>query len=170
MKKVFIAWALDPADDSGVINCGEFQLASEAVAAIEGRGLELAEIETEWRKGKKLSPKQLAKWIQSLPETTRVWEITSSDETTFQQADALNAMHNASRQAAVSLLEELRALDRWLTCDAENYAFENMRAELDDGDMIGYWSHFHGHLINAAGITWENHERDLNAELGRNIY
>ena len=49
MRKVFIAWAIDNTDDSGVINCGEFASIEQAEVAVLSLGLEIAEIETEYR-------------------------------------------------------------------------------------------------------------------------
>jgi hypothetical protein len=119
---------------------------------------------------KKMTPKQLAKWLQALPETTKVWSLVSDVATTEQQVNALLAKHDAALKAATDLFEELRAIDSLLAANAENDADENMRAELNDSDMIGYWPHFYGHLINAAACHWETSGRDLNAELGRIVY
>jgi hypothetical protein len=119
---------------------------------------------------KKLTAKQLNKWLQSLPETTLVWALANDIDTTAQQSYALLEKHDAAREAATKLNEELRAIDRYLTADAENDAFENMRPEIRDSAMLGYWPHYYGHLINAAACHWESSGRDLNAELGRNVY
>jgi hypothetical protein len=119
---------------------------------------------------KKLTTKQLAKWLHSLPDTTKVWALACDIETTEQQSTALLAKYDALRQAANNLNEELRAVDSLLTANAESDAAENMPSELKDSDMIGYWLHFHGHLINAAACHWESAGRNLNAEIGRNIY
>jgi hypothetical protein len=119
---------------------------------------------------KKLTPAQLNKWLQSLPETTPVWILANDNNTTEQQAYALLDKHDAAREAATKLNEELRAIDRYLTADAENDALENMRPEIRDSAMLGYWPHYHGHLINAAACHWESSGRDLNAEIGRNLY
>jgi hypothetical protein len=119
---------------------------------------------------KKLTSKQLATWLHSLPETTPVWELVSNIEMTEQKVNAVIAQHGAFRQAAINFNEELRSLDSLLTANAENDAAENMRPELNDSDMIGYWLHYHSHLINAAACHWESAGRDLNAEIGRNVY
>jgi len=119
---------------------------------------------------KKLTPKQLAKWLKSLPETTLVWQLAYSNDITEQQADAVLGQRSAHRQAVNQLFEELRAIDSLLTANAESDASENMPPELNDDAMLGYWSRFHGHLINAAACHWESSGRDLNAEIGRNIY
>jgi hypothetical protein len=119
---------------------------------------------------KKLTPKQLAKWLNSLPETTPVWALACHVDTTAQQSAALLARYAEGRRATGQLTAELNALDTLLTASAESDAGENMRPELNDGDMLGFWSHYHRHLIGAAACHWESSGRDLNAELGRIVY
>lgn len=119
---------------------------------------------------KKLTPKQLAKWLDSLPETTPVWALACHVDTTAQQSAALLARYAEARQAAGQLTAELSALDTLLTAKAESDAGENMPAELNDADMLGYAPHYLHHLIGAAACTWESAGRDLNAELGRIVY
>jgi hypothetical protein len=119
---------------------------------------------------KKLTPKQLAKWLDSLPETTPVWALACHVETTAQQSAALLARYAEGRQATGQLTAELNALDTLLTAKAESDAGENMPAELHDADMLGYAPHYLHHLIGAAACTWESSGRDLNAELGRIVY
>ena len=119
---------------------------------------------------KKLTPKQLAKWLDSLPETTPVWALACNVDTTAQQSAALLARHDANRKAVEKLTEELTALDSLLTAYAESDAGENMPGELNDEGMLGYAPHYLNHLIGAAACTWESSGRDLNAELGRIVY
>jgi hypothetical protein len=119
---------------------------------------------------KKLTPKQLAKWLDSLPETTPVWALACHVDTTAQQSTALLARHDANRQVVGKLTEELNALDSLLTASAESDAGENMPAELNDAEMLGYAPNYLNHLIGAAAVHWETAGRDLNAEIGRNIY
>jgi len=119
---------------------------------------------------KKLTPKQLDKWLKSLPETTPVWALACHVDTTAQQSAALLAKYAADRQAVGKLTEELNNLDSLLTAHAESDAGENIRPELNDGDMIGFWQHYYNHLVNAAACHWESSGRDLNAELGRIVY
>jgi uncharacterized protein YdeI (YjbR/CyaY-like superfamily) len=114
----------------------------------------------------KLTTKQLAKWLNSLPETMNVWEL-NDEAHTIQQVNAALSKHDAARQVAVKLNEELRAIDSLLTACAENDAAENMPSELNDSNMLGYWASYYGHLINAAQCHWEGAGRDLNADLGR---
>lgn len=47
-RKVFIGWGLEPMEDSGVINCGEYDSVEEATKAVADAGLMLAEIESEY--------------------------------------------------------------------------------------------------------------------------
>lgn len=119
---------------------------------------------------KKLTPKQIAKWLNALPETTPVWALACCVDTTAQQSAALLARYAEARQATGRLTAELNALDTLLTAKAESDAGENMPAELDDADMLGYAPHYLHHLIGAAACTWESSGRDLNAELGRIVY
>lgn len=119
---------------------------------------------------KKLTPKQLAKWLDSLPETTRVWELACNVELTMQQSTALLAKHDANRQALRKLTDDLNNLDSLLTAGAESDAGENIRPELCDAELLGYAPHYMNHLIGAAAVHWETAGRDLNAELGRAIY
>lgn len=46
-RKVFIGWGYGPGD--GIVNCGEWDTVEAAQAAVAAQGLELAEVETEWR-------------------------------------------------------------------------------------------------------------------------
>jgi hypothetical protein len=119
---------------------------------------------------KKLTTKQLDKWIRSLPETTPVWATMCAADTTFQQAKAIDEKRNASRKAAVKLYNDLERLDPILCANAESDACENMRPELNDNDLLGYWDHFYNHLANAAAVHWESAGRDLNNELGYAAY
>jgi len=119
---------------------------------------------------KKLTPKQLDKWLRSLPETTPVWATACNPETPAQQSEALLAKHEAAHRAAGKLHAQLLNLDSTLTACAESDAGENMRPELNDTDMIGYWPHYYSHLANAAAVHWESAGRDLNAELGHIVY
>ena len=119
---------------------------------------------------RKLTDKQLAKWLRSLPQTTKTWELMCNPDTTMQQIEALSAAHAAARDAASQLNEALRSLDSSLTANAESDAGENMPAELNDSDMLGYWAAFHSRLAGAAGQIWESEGRDLNAELGKVVY
>lgn len=119
---------------------------------------------------KKLTPKQLAKWLNALPETTPAWALACHVDTTTQQSAALLARYAEARQAVGQLTAELNALDTLLTAQAESDAGENMPAELNDADMLGYAPHYLHHLIGAAACTWESSGRDLNAELGRIVY
>jgi hypothetical protein len=119
---------------------------------------------------KKLTPKQLDKWLKSLPETTPVWALACHVDTTAQQSTALLAKYAADREALGQLIQELNAIDTLLTAKAESDAGENTRPELNDTDMIGYAPHYLHHLINAAACTWEGAGRNLNAELGRIVY
>lgn len=116
---------------------------------------------------KKMTEKQLAKWLSSLPETINVWQFMCTEEITPQQMEAVDRKHNAARRAAVKLNEDLRRIDSLLTANAESDAGENMPAELNDAGMLGYWDSYYGHLVNAAQCHWEGAGRDLNAELGR---
>jgi hypothetical protein len=119
---------------------------------------------------KKLTPKQLAKWLDSLPETTRVWELACSVELSIQQSNALMAKHDANRKALGKLTDDLNKLDSLLTANAESDAGENIRAELADAEFLGYAPHYMNHLIHAASVQWEGAGRDLNAELGYVVY
>lgn len=119
---------------------------------------------------KKLTPKQLTKWLDSLPETTPVWALACHVDTTAQKSAALLARYAEARQATGQLTAELNALDALLTASAESDAGENMRPELNDADMLGYAPHYLHHLIGAAACHWKSAGRDLNAELGRIIY
>jgi ribonuclease HII len=119
---------------------------------------------------KKLTPKQLAKWLDSLPETTRVWELACSVELTMQQSTALMAKHDANRQALGKLTEQLNNLDSLLTANAESDAGENIRPELGDAELLGYAPHYMNHLIHAAAVHWEGAGRNLNDELGYVVY
>lgn len=119
---------------------------------------------------KKLTSKQLDKWLKSLPETTRVWELACSVELTAQQSTALMAKHDAARQALGKLTEELNKLDSLLAAYAESDAGENIRPELGDAELLGYAPHYMNHLIHAASVHWEGAGRDLNAELGYVVY
>lgn len=119
---------------------------------------------------KKMTEKQLAKWLSSLPETINVWQFMCTDELTAQQVEAIDRRYISTRDAAVKLNEELRCLDSLLTANAESDAGENMPPELNDSGMLGYWTSYYGHLVNAAACHWEGSGRDLNAELGRIVY
>ena len=118
---------------------------------------------------RKMTQKQLAKWLSSLPETLNIWEFNDA-KYTVQQADAALTKYARDKHAASKFNEELRAIDRMLTANAESDAAENMRPELHDAGAIGHWAHFHQHLINAAGQIWEDAGRNLNAEIGRIVY
>jgi hypothetical protein len=120
-------------------------------------------------KPKKLSPTQLAKWLRSLPETLHIWELCDNAYTVQQAKFALDH-YAATKQAAVKLNEDLRAVDPALTASAESDAGENMRAELRDPSTLGHWDHYFQHLTGAAGYYWENAGRNVNDELGRVIY
>ena len=119
---------------------------------------------------KKLTPNQIAKWLRSLPETTPVWSTMCAEGVTFEQAKALDEKHTANRKAVVKLYNDLERLDPMLCACAESDACENMRPELNDNDLLGYWPHFYNHLANAAAVHWEDSGRDLNAELGYVAY
>jgi hypothetical protein len=118
---------------------------------------------------KKMTAKQLAAWLASLPDTTPVCQLACSVDLTVQQTTALLAKQDSERQAVRQLHADLYNLDRVLLANAESDAGENMRPELNDSGMLGYWAHFHNHLISAAQVHWESAGRDLNAEIGRNV-
>ena len=120
-------------------------------------------------KPKKLSPTQLAKWLRSLPETMNLWELCDTAYTVQQTKFAL-AHYAATKQAAIKLNEDLRAVDPMLTASAESDAGENMRPELCDPCTLGHWAHYFHHLTDAAGCHWETAGRNLNAEIGRVVY
>lgn len=117
---------------------------------------------------RKMTDKQLAKWLQSLPETMNLWEL-GEDVYTAQQATAALNRYAAERRAAAKLHADLNAIDSLLTACAENDAFDNMPRELTETNMLGYYRSFHNHLANAAQVHWETAGRDVNAELGRVI-
>ena len=119
---------------------------------------------------KKLTPKQIAKWLDSLPETTPVWLTMCADGVTFEQAKALDERRNEYRRAAAKLHSDLERLDSSLYVNADTDAGENMPSELNDAEMLGYYKYFRNHLANAAACHWESSGRDLNAELGRIVY
>lgn len=119
---------------------------------------------------KKLTPKQIAKWLNSLPETTPVWATMCADGVTFEQAKALDERRNEYRSAAAKLHADLERLDSLLYANADSDAGENMPPELNDPDMLGYYKFFYNHLASAAAVHWETAGRDLNAELGRIFY
>jgi hypothetical protein len=119
---------------------------------------------------KKLTPKQLAKWLDSLPETTPVWATMCADGVTFEQAKALDERRSEYRRAAAKLHEDLERLDSLLYANADSDAGENMPLELNDTEMLGYYKYFRNHLANAAAVHWESAGRDLNAELGYAAY
>jgi hypothetical protein len=119
---------------------------------------------------KKLTAKQLDKWLNTLPATTPVWALVSDPEITLQQVDAVLKRYDAFNKAASDFYEELRNIDSLLTAYAENDALENMQLDLRDERLLGYYVHYHHHLINAAACHWESSGRDLNAEIGRNVY
>jgi hypothetical protein len=119
---------------------------------------------------KKLTPKQLNKWLESLPETTPVWATMCADGVTLQQAKALDERRSAYRTAAAKLHADLERLDSLLYANADSDAGENMPPELNDTEMLGYYKYFYNHLANAAAVHWEDAGRDLNAELGYSAY
>lgn len=119
---------------------------------------------------KKMTPKQLDKWIKSLPDTTPVWATMCANGTTLQQAKALDEKRSAYRSAAGKLYADLERLDSLLCACADSDAGENMPAELNDTDMLGYYQYFYNHLAHAASVHWESAGRDLNAELGYIVY
>ena len=119
---------------------------------------------------KKLTPKQIAKWLDSLPETTPVWATMCADGVTFEQAKALDERRSEYRRAAAKLHADLERLDSLLYANADSDAGENMPPELNDAEMLGYYKYFYNHLANAAAVHWETAGRDLNAELGRIVY
>jgi hypothetical protein len=119
---------------------------------------------------KKMTPKQLDKWLKSLPETTPVWATMCADGVTFQQAKALDEKRSAYRSAAAKLHADLERLDSLLYANADSDAGENMPPELNDTEMLGYYKYFYNHLANAAAVHWEDAGRDLNAELGYVVY
>ena len=121
-------------------------------------------------KPRKLNPTQLAKWLRSLPETTNVWELCYASAYTAQQIKFALDHYAATKQAAIKLNEDLRAVDPMLTASAESDAGENMRAELCDPSTLGHWAHYFDHLAGAAGCHWETSGRNVNAELGRVVY
>jgi hypothetical protein len=118
----------------------------------------------------KMTEKQLAKWVSSIPETANVWQLTSADDITLQQANAADLKYGNERRAVMKLSEDLRNLDSFLTANAESDASENMPSELNDAGKFGYWKYYFNHLVNAAAVHWEGAGRDLNAELGRIVY
>jgi len=119
---------------------------------------------------KKLTTKQINKWIDSLPSTTPVWATMCDDNTTFEQAKALDERRSTYRRAVAKLCADLERLDRPLYANADSDAGENMPFELNDTDMLGYYRAFYGHLASAAGVHWDSAGRDLNAELGYAAY
>lgn len=81
MKKVYIAWAIDPLDESGVMDCGTYDTISEAEQAVEHRNLQLAEVETEFRPFTEIE-KRMAQERQSVRQLIRIakkhgWNIHS---------------------------------------------------------------------------------------------
>lgn len=66
-RKVFIGWGLEPMEDSGVINCGEYDSVEEATKAVADAGLMLAEVETEYRKPKAMTIELTPTWADVLP-------------------------------------------------------------------------------------------------------
>lgn len=118
---------------------------------------------------RKMTQKQLDKWLQSLPGTTNVWQLIETDCTSQQLNHAMNH-YGAMKETASKLHADLHAIDKFMTANAETDALENMRPELNEETMLGYWQHYHNHLANAAACHWESAGRDLNKELGRIVY
>lgn len=119
---------------------------------------------------KKLTTKQINKWLNSLPETTPVWATMCADGVTLEQAKALDERRSEYRSAAAKLYADLERLDSLLCANADSDAGENMPVELNDAEMLGYYKYFRNHLANAAAVHWEGAGRDLNAELGYVAY
>jgi ribonuclease HII len=119
---------------------------------------------------KKLTPKQITKWLDSLPETTLVWATMCADSVTIEQVKALDERRSEYRRAAAELHSDLERLDSSLYVNADTDAGENMPPELNDTEMLGYYKYFRNHLANAAAVHWESAGRDLNAELGYVAY
>jgi hypothetical protein len=119
---------------------------------------------------KKLTIKQIDKWLRSLPETTPVWATMCADGVTFEQAKAIDQLHSEYHSAAAKLHADLERLDSLLYANAASDAGENMPSELNEADMLGYYKYFRNHLANAAAVHWESAGRDLNNELGYTVY
>jgi hypothetical protein len=119
---------------------------------------------------KKLTTKQLDKWIRSLPETTPVWATMCANDVTLQQAKAIDEKRSAYRSAFAKLYNDLERLDSLLCACADSDAGENMPPELNDSDMLGYYKYMYNHLAYAASVHWESEGRNLNSELGYIVY
>jgi hypothetical protein len=113
-----------------------------------------------------MTPKQLAKWIDSLPAAT---EIYIQDDWTAQQRSAVQARVSADKARYAALLDALQLVDASLAGVAEDCAIENREGGLDY-DRLGHWREMHRHLSITAGMIWENAGRNVNTETGLSVY
>ena len=115
---------------------------------------------------KKLTPKQLDKWLKSLPETS---EIYANNDWSAQQLGAVFAKHGAARNTYKKLLQDLININPSLAGLAEDNAIENTEGQLIES-QLGYWNMLISSLSNCAGSIWEDEKRNVNEELGYVIY
>jgi len=113
-----------------------------------------------------MTPKQLAKWIDSLPDAT---EIYTQDDWTAQQRGAVQAKVNADKARYAALLDALQLADASLAGVAEDCAIENREGGLDYS-RLGHWREMHQHLASAAAQIWEDAGRNVNTDTGLSVY
>lgn len=115
---------------------------------------------------KNLTPKQLGKWLRSLPEDTPIF---NNPDWTVQQLDAAYARYDADQAAFNKLQAALEALDKSLASDCINSTYESVQGRFKEGQLM-YWSHLHHRLGYTAGMIWESENRNVNDELGYAVY
>ena len=115
---------------------------------------------------KNLTPKQLDKWLRSLPETTDIHDNFGWSE---QQIRAVYEKYGTARNTYKKLLQDLININPSLAGLAEDNAIENIEGQLVEF-QFGYWSMMISSLTNCAGSIWESENRNVNDELGYVVY
>ena len=115
---------------------------------------------------KPLTPKQLDKWLKSLPEDTPIF---NNSDWTVQQLDAVYARYDADHAAFNKLQAALESIDKALASESVCSVRENLEGRFKEGQLM-YWAHLCSRLGSTAGMVWESEERNVNEELGYAIY
>jgi hypothetical protein len=114
-----------------------------------------------------MTPKQIAKWLKALPDTT-----ARDPEWPLEQCEAFRAKRTADEHAFKAMVYDLIRFNPELADLAEVLGRDNLREGFPDVTerSIGFWATLQRCVASAAGCVFEDAGININRALGRTIY